>query len=229
MKLNKIALACGAALLGATAVAQAEISANIGATSNYVWRGVTQTDDQAAIQGGIDWAGDSGFYAGTWVSNVDFGPGSGETEWDLYGGYAGEMGGLGYDVGYIQYLYPDTADADFGEIYLGLSWEWLSGGVNYTVTSDVNEPGVFVDGDVYAYISASFDLPQGFSGGVTIGQYWFDYDGDAAVGDVDYMHGQIDISKSAGDFGDFTFTLSVAEKESGSDDIIPFVSWGKTF
>jgi uncharacterized protein (TIGR02001 family) len=53
-------------------------SANIGAVSNYVWRGVTQTGDQPAVQGGLDVAHESGFYAGTWLSNVDFDEGSSE-------------------------------------------------------------------------------------------------------------------------------------------------------
>jgi uncharacterized protein (TIGR02001 family) len=53
-------------------------SANIGAVSNYVWRGVTQTGDQPAVQGGLDAAHESGFYAGTWLSNVDFDEGSSE-------------------------------------------------------------------------------------------------------------------------------------------------------
>jgi uncharacterized protein (TIGR02001 family) len=53
-------------------------SANIGAVSNYIWRGVTQTGDQAAIQGGIDVAHESGFYAGTWASNIDWDEGSAE-------------------------------------------------------------------------------------------------------------------------------------------------------
>jgi uncharacterized protein (TIGR02001 family) len=48
------------------------ISANIGVVSNYMWRGVTQTQDGAAVQGGLDFTHESGFYAGTWVSNVDF-------------------------------------------------------------------------------------------------------------------------------------------------------------
>ena len=48
------------------------VSANIGVVSNYVWRGITQTDDKAAVQGGVDYSHSSGFYAGTWVSNVDF-------------------------------------------------------------------------------------------------------------------------------------------------------------
>ncbi len=53
-------------------------SANIGAVSNYVWRGVTQTGDQAAIQGGLDVAHASGFYAGTWASNIDWDEGASE-------------------------------------------------------------------------------------------------------------------------------------------------------
>jgi hypothetical protein len=51
-------------------------SANIGAVSNYIWRGVTQTGDQAAIQGGLDVAHESGFYAGTWASNIDWDDGA---------------------------------------------------------------------------------------------------------------------------------------------------------
>jgi len=53
--------------------ANAAVEANIGATSNYVWRGVTQTNDAVAVQGGIDYRHEVGFYAGTWASNVDFG------------------------------------------------------------------------------------------------------------------------------------------------------------
>ena len=61
------------ALLAGAGVAQAELSANLGVQSNYYFRGITQTDDKAAVSGGIDYAHDSGFYLGTWLSNVDFG------------------------------------------------------------------------------------------------------------------------------------------------------------
>ncbi|MEJ2576405.1 MAG: TorF family putative porin [Gammaproteobacteria bacterium] len=235
MRTNKLALACGAALLGTSALAQAELSANIGVASNYVWRGVTQTDDSAAISGGIDWSHDSGFYVGTWASNVDFGPGSGEVEWDIYGGYGGEFGDFGYDVGYNYYAYPDTDDADFGDIYGSLSWKWLSGGLYYTVNSDVDGPGMFQEGDLYGYLSVSFDLPQDFSVGVTAGSYWFDDDGATVDGeklDLDYNHYQLDIGKSAGDFGDFTMSFSVADDTAATgydDDMKVFVSWNKSF
>jgi uncharacterized protein (TIGR02001 family) len=71
-----VALSVGSLMLALGAPASAEdpwsISANIGAVSNYMWRGVTQTQDGAAIQGGLDAKHQSGFYAGTWISNVDF-------------------------------------------------------------------------------------------------------------------------------------------------------------
>ena len=61
----------------------AEVYANVAASSNYFWRGITQTQDGAAVSGGIDYSNDSGFYAGTWVSNVDFGSKT-SYELDLY-------------------------------------------------------------------------------------------------------------------------------------------------
>src|SRR5690606_38399513 len=100
--------AVAAVLAGGATAVQAELSANIGATSNYVWRGVTQTDDSAAIQGGIDYSHESGFYLGTWASNVEFS----DHELDLYGGYAGEAAGIGYDVGVIFYTYGSDEDSD---------------------------------------------------------------------------------------------------------------------
>jgi hypothetical protein len=71
-----LAASLGSLMLVLTAPAFAEdpysISANIGAVSNYMWRGVTQTQDGAAVQGGLDFSHESGFYMGTWASNVDW-------------------------------------------------------------------------------------------------------------------------------------------------------------
>jgi hypothetical protein len=73
-------LAAASLVSMSTAMAQDpwSFSANIGAVSNYMWRGVTQTGDQAAIQGGLDVSHESGFYAGTWASNIDWDEGSSE-------------------------------------------------------------------------------------------------------------------------------------------------------
>ena len=99
----------------------AAVSANVSFTSDYIWRGMTQSD-APAIQGGFDFEAESGFYAGIWGSNVNFNNGAG-SELDYYFGYATEVGSVGVDVGYISYEYIDsTPDATFDETYLGLSY-----------------------------------------------------------------------------------------------------------
>ncbi len=98
------------------------ISANLAITSNYVWRGMTQSNNSPAVQGGID-IEYRGFYLGTWGSNVDFGVDDGNSlEADFYAGYKAQLAGIGFDIGIIQYAYPGEADAyNFEEVYLGIS------------------------------------------------------------------------------------------------------------
>lgn len=231
MKITQLALALGAlALSGAAA---AELSANIGVTSNYVWRGVSQTGNDAAVSGGIDYGHDSGFYAGTWASNVDFGDGDEGAEVDFYGGFGNEIGdsGFSYDVNAIYYYYPNFDDSDFAEIGGSLGWKWFNVGLSYTVWSQVNKTkgnDTFIDGDMYYYLNGSYEVAPTWTLGGTIGYYDFKEDGRDGI-DTSYLHGQIDVTKGAGDFGDFTLSVSNAEKESGDDDVLVFVSWAKTF
>lgn len=229
MKLKTLALT--AAALTVAGPAAAEFSANIGATSNYVWRGVTQTDDQAAISGGLDYSHDSGFYAGTWVSNVDFDDDT-NAEVDLYGGFSNEVGSVGYDVGVLYYAYPGGDDLDFTEVYGSLSYGVATLGVNYIVDSEVNETSAgnetFIEGDIYYHLSASMEVAPTWTLGGTIGYFDFDDDGVAST-DTSYAHYQLDVGKSVDQFGDFTFSVSVADSESGDGDTKVFVSWAKSF
>ncbi|MFV1923085.1 MAG: TorF family putative porin [Methylotenera sp.] len=205
----------------------AEISANITASSNYVWRGVTQTADDAALSGGVDYTNESGFYAGTWTSNV-----SGGHELDVYFGFAGEAGDVKYDAGYIYYAYPGNGNADinFGEIYGKANMGMFSAGLAYTVNAgDDNKDNAFDAGDLYIHVGVGGELEQDWTWALTLGMYEFDADGNVGVGDISYAHYQVDLGKSAGDFGDFTFSLSSAEQESGSNDPKAFVSWSKGF
>ncbi|RFB04811.1 TorF family putative porin [Parvularcula marina] len=120
-------VALGAIVASVTGVQaqEAEVSANVALTTNYVYRGITQTDDGPAIQGGFD-VSYGGWYGGTWASSVDFGDDT-TMEIDFYGGYAGSITEtISYDVGAIYYAYPDSPDIgggqqDFYEIYGGLS------------------------------------------------------------------------------------------------------------
>jgi len=97
-----------------------DVSANVSFASDYIWRGMTQSDGPA-IQGGFDFAAESGFYAGLWGSNVNFNDGAG-SELDYYFGYGFEAGSIGVDIGYLAYDYPkNETGLDFEEIYVGLS------------------------------------------------------------------------------------------------------------
>jgi len=119
MKLTKLSLIAAIAMT-TTFSAQAsevEVSANVALTSNYVWRGITQTSNSPAIQGGID-LGYGNFYLGTWLSNVSAGVDN--VEVDYYAGYASTVSGLDYDLGYISYQYPESG-SETDEVYLGLS------------------------------------------------------------------------------------------------------------
>jgi uncharacterized protein (TIGR02001 family) len=122
----------GAGILGLAAIAQADttntgLTANAGITTNYVFRGVTQTDDGPAIQGGVDYTHSSGFYAGAWGSNVDFpGIGSG-LEYDLYAGINFDVTqDVKLDIGYITYRYTDSTVEDVvgnNEVFIGAKYQ----------------------------------------------------------------------------------------------------------
>lgn len=232
MKMNKLALACGVAMLGLSSLAAAEVSMNIGVTSNYVWRGMTQSGNSTAFSGGLDWEDASGFYAGTWISEAwtDY-------EMDLYGGYGGSLGDFGYGVGLTYYTYTADEDVNFAELGLSGSYQMLSFGLDYTISSEVDDTPAaeqYIDGDMHYYISASFDLPQDFSVAGTVGQYAFEDDGVGGA-EYDFTYYQIDLSKSVGEFGDVTLSVSDTNLDEdptvgGEDgDMRFFVSWAKSF
>lgn len=101
----------------ASAQSAPEVAWNVAVTSDYVFRGYSQTLEDPAIQGGVD-ATIGAFYVGAWASNVDFGDDT-DAEVDLYGGYRGEAGGFAFDLGAVGYGYvnaPDGADYDYVEL-----------------------------------------------------------------------------------------------------------------
>lgn len=107
-----------ASLLPAVASAQQapELSFGVALTSDYIFRGTTQSDGKPAVQAYAE-AGLGGFYLGAWGSTVDLG--EDEVELDLYAGFRGAFGALDYDLGYVRYLYDESGDC-CGEAYLSL-------------------------------------------------------------------------------------------------------------
>jgi uncharacterized protein (TIGR02001 family) len=157
------------------------LSANVTLTSNYIFRGISQTGGDPAIQGGLDYSHASGFYLGTWASNVgwlqdfqDYDRGS--MEIDFYGGFRGPIGstGLTFDVGGIYYMYPgknDTGglpDADTGEIYGALGWKWFTVKGSYYLTDEVFGFGD-ADGSYYLAVSGAYPVAET---GLTLGASW---------------------------------------------------------
>ena len=121
---NVKAITLGAAIASVLVAgsAVAEVTANIGVTSNYLWRGVSLSGEAAAVSGGVDYSHASGAYVGAWQSS-EGASGSGET--DLYVGYAGEAGDISYDVGYVAFMYPQTTpSADFAEVYFSVGYDF---------------------------------------------------------------------------------------------------------
>lgn len=116
-KLSLVAL-LALGTLGSVSTIQAselEVSGNVGAASNYIWRGLTQTRDKSSINGGADLKY-NGLYVGTWASNVDFAT-QANYELDAYAGYSNTINDFSYDFSYIKYMYPDSNDeSDFDEV-----------------------------------------------------------------------------------------------------------------
>jgi uncharacterized protein (TIGR02001 family) len=123
----------------ATTVQATEIAGNVALTSDYRFRGISQSDEDIALQGGFDVAWDNGIYIGTWGSTVDFDTNEfgfdGSLELDYYIGWGMDVGeNSAIDVGYLYYDYPgdDGDEGDYQEIYGSFSWHDLTLGVNYS-------------------------------------------------------------------------------------------------
>jgi uncharacterized protein (TIGR02001 family) len=189
---SALALACSALFAG-NAVAQTPapaaapptpehtITANVGLFSQYVFRGIAQTAGKPAVQGGFDYAHSSGFYAGTWGSNIswleDFGAYTKSSlEWDFYGGYKNTFPGQddwNYDVGTLFYYYPGSritdnpnfTSANTWEIYGAIGWKWLSVKASYNLKDYFGTP----DSDGSWYFDLSGTYPIGDTGWALVG------------------------------------------------------------
>ena len=201
MKTGSAATVSILALFTSTGIALAEgpISANVALTSDYVWRGTSQTDSGPAIQGGFDYAHESGIYLGVWGSNVDFDDDA-NIEIDLYGGFSKELAnGFSYDLGVIHYDYPGQDSSDFYEIYLGLGYGFMSAKVSHDPEND----------NTYWEAGADFELPEGFGLGLHLG--YNDPDSGDEVTDW-----KIGVSKS---FLGLDFELAYTDTDTSGDDL----------
>src|SRR5450830_1409264 len=158
------------------------ITTNVGLWNNYIFRGLTQTSGEPAIQGGVDFTHSSGLYLGAWGSNESWLADSGaykdsSIELDIYGGYRNTIGdtGLSYDVGLIQVIYPGTRQtvtlgngpqiaprADTTEVYAALTYSILTAKVNYAATNEYGWKNS--DGSYYLDLTANYPVPAEWTG-----------------------------------------------------------------
>lgn len=124
--------------------AASPLTLNISLASNYKFRGQDQDQSKTkafkpALQGGLDYAFDNGFYLGNWNSTINWtkylpsAQNSG-IEIDLYGGYKFKAGALDMDVGALSYLYPGAGKANTTEIYLGAAYGPVSAKYSRTIS-----------------------------------------------------------------------------------------------
>lgn len=190
-------------------------SASVALSSDYVWRGYSQTDNKPAISGSVDYSHISGFYAGTWASNVDFmiGDDDAHLEVDIYAGFAGTFGnsGIGYDLSLTRYLYPGTDGGNWNEVSGSLSYQYFSLGIAHS-------------GDVYGssengtYYNIVMDYPLVADINLNLGVGYYDYDADVFGRDnpdsaTDY---QIGLSKA---FAGFDFNLNYTNTDGDARDL----------
>jgi uncharacterized protein (TIGR02001 family) len=178
-----IALADDAPAPAAAAAAPAapasphSFTGNIGLFSQYIFRGLTQTNENPAVQGGFDYAYNFGTvtgYVGTWASNISWLADGGNysssaLENDWYGGFRGNFGAtdFSYDAGFLYYYYPGTVipttgeKGDTQEIYGLLGWKWLTAKLSYSIGDKIfavrNGSGTY-------YLDVSANYPIGESG-----------------------------------------------------------------
>jgi uncharacterized protein (TIGR02001 family) len=165
------------------------VTGNVGLTTDYVFRGISQTNEAAAVQGGVELTY-GGLYAGVAASSIESGVGTAEI--DLYAGYKARTGRLLWDFGFIYYGYPHRGvdgpyeNLDFYEIKAGVSTEIQKGlAVGATVFYSPDVPG-FGSSEVVTYEGTiAYALPQvgvfsptlsGVLGHVDSDFKWYDFD-----------------------------------------------------
>jgi uncharacterized protein (TIGR02001 family) len=206
MKRSVLALAVILALPALPGIAHADLAFNVGAVTDYRFRGISQTRTQPALQGGVDYTA-GGFYAGAWATNIkwvkDLG-GDADVEIDVYGGFTGELAkDVGYDVGVLTYQYPSNKlgpSANTTEAYGAVSFGSFKVKYSHALTNTFGNPDS--KNSYYLEAGASFDVA-----GVAIAPHIGHQKIKGPVGD---MATYTDVSLTASkDFSGVTLSLAL--------------------
>lgn len=139
--------------------AEWEIDAEIGAFSDYRFRGISLSAKDPQVTAEISVAHESGLYAGVWASNVALNNGADDVELDLYAGYAADMGGATLDVGAVYYLYPGNSDFNYVELLASVAFAAGPGEITLGAAYAPSQSNIGSEDNTYFYISG--DMPIG--------------------------------------------------------------------
>ncbi|MCK5728344.1 MAG: TorF family putative porin [Methylococcales bacterium] len=189
-----------------------ETSASVALTTDYVWRGISQSNNEPSIQGSFDLSHESGAYIGVWGSNVEYGN-KASLEVDVYAGFSRdiELGGmtLTYDLGWLRYEFPSESDLNFNELYFGATVSPmenlnLSTYFYYGLKIEHTLPGEYTD------MSVDYTLPESLGAVTFLGHAG--YYNQKSGGD-NYWDWKVGVAR---DFG--AFNLEVAYTDTDDAD-----------
>ena len=212
---NKLLLAGLAAAFALPALAEEApaapaLTSNVTLINDYLYRGISQTGANPALQGGFDYAHSSGLYVGAWGSSISWLGDTGTTtgarnsglELDTYGGYKFATGDLSYDVGYLRYNYPGTyaagaTKADTDEIYGAVTYSIVTAKLSYSLCNLFGNAES--KGSTYAELNASYPrADSGFTLGAHYGKQTVASSGRPDNSALTYSDYKLSVSK---DFG----------------------------
>jgi uncharacterized protein (TIGR02001 family) len=216
-----LAAASSIAVQAADAPSAFTTSGNLSYTSDYVFRGITQTGGHTALQGGFDVAHTSSFTAGVWASNVNWT--NTTLEVDLYANYGFSLSkDFSASVGYLAYVYEGNSSLNTGEINAAVSAYGFTAKISHAVTDYF---GIAGSGTQYYELNYAYEVAA--IKGLSLGLHYGITDGkSAASNDKDYS-----IAVSYPVLG-FTGTLTYSNGSgsyAGAYEGITAVSLKKTF
>lgn len=140
-----------------------EVSANVSMVNDYRFRGVSLSDKDFALQGGLDYAHESGFYVGGWASSLASSNAYGELEVDLYAGYAGEIEGISFDIGGLLYAFPTgdhSAQTDYFEAYASVGVDLGIASATVGLAYAFSNDGTGNEDNIYLYTDVEGAIPD---------------------------------------------------------------------
>jgi len=217
----------------APAAPASPFSTNVSLTNNYLYRGITQSGANPALQGGFDYAGASGIYVGTWGSSIswlgDAGIPRSGLELDTYGGYKGAAGPVSYDVGYLRYNYSGAfakyvTKADTNEVYGAVTYSILTAKLSYSLGDLFGF--VASAGSTYADLTVAY--PIGDSG-YTLGAHYGKQSVHGTGNDIyTYSDYKASVTKDLGTGYNASLTLSGTDAKDAGYTSLQGIKLGKS-